>query len=122
MRVMPSEGSGRYSPGPGMVKLLEEMVLPGSTSLDGNLFTQSARYPCYSLIFFHLFVKCGPIDIEDPRGFLPIPVERLERLDDDSFLRLFEGFLEGADSHGQVVSGSAPSRSARPAVRLEDGS
>ena len=24
MRVMPSDGSGRYSPGPGMVKLLEK--------------------------------------------------------------------------------------------------
>jgi hypothetical protein len=40
---MPWEGSGRYSPGPGMVKLLEEMVLPGTTTLDGYLFTQSAR-------------------------------------------------------------------------------
>ena len=56
MRVMPSEGSGRYSPGPGMVKLLEEMVLPGSTSLDGNLFTQSARYPCYSLVLCQEFI------------------------------------------------------------------
>src|SRR5208337_2539339 len=43
MRVMPWEGSGRYSPGPGMVKLLEEMVLPGTTTFDGDLFTQSAR-------------------------------------------------------------------------------
>ena len=41
MRVMPSDGSGRYSPGPGMVKLLEEMVLPGITPVDGDLFTQS---------------------------------------------------------------------------------
>jgi len=52
MRVVPSEGSGRYSPGPGMVKLLEEMVLPGITTFDGDLFTQSARYPCYSLEFY----------------------------------------------------------------------
>ena len=43
MRVMPWEGSGQYSPGPGMVKLLEEMVLPGITTFDGDLFTQSAR-------------------------------------------------------------------------------
>ena len=39
---MPAVGSGRYSPGPGMVKLLEEMVLPGITPVDGDLFTQSA--------------------------------------------------------------------------------
>jgi|SRR5271157_4028529 len=57
MRVVPSEGSGRYSPGPGMVKLLEEMVLPGITTFDGDLFTQSARYPCYSLRSKQIIVR-----------------------------------------------------------------
>src|SRR4051794_4715076 len=54
---MPSVGSGRYSPGPGMVHLLEERVLPGITLATGDLFTDSARFPCYRLRHTCLFVS-----------------------------------------------------------------
>src|SRR4051812_21747389 len=49
VREVPRVGSGRYSPGPGTVSLLEKRLLPGNTPDDGILFTDPARFPCYRL-------------------------------------------------------------------------
>lgn len=46
-------------------------------------------------VFLHLLVEGCAVDIEHSRGFLTIPVERTERLEDEPFLRLLECFLQG---------------------------
>ena len=66
MRVMPSVGSGRYSPDPGLGKLPEVMILPGITHGYGDLFTNSARYPCHRFFYFaDFFLDTGFNWLED---------------------------------------------------------
>src|SRR5262245_56236539 len=59
---MPTVGSGRYSPGPGMDELLEEQrFLPGDTLSNGGLFTRAARFRCYRLRIEAGIRPAGPL-------------------------------------------------------------
>src|SRR5262245_62051436 len=68
MRLMPSVGSGRYSPGPGMVRLLGEKGLLGITHGNDSLFTEFARFPYYRLGFSGN--NYGPSSVPHPSGFI----------------------------------------------------
>ena len=76
-------------------------------------------------IFLHLLVERGAMNIQDLGGLLAIPVEGLERPDDEALLRLRQGLLEGPDAHRQMGNsatrpGAKPGTLSRLACRHAD--
>ena len=72
------------------------------------------------VILLHFLVERGAVDVEHPRRLLAVPVEGLKGLDDDPFLRFFQGFLQGPDAHLEVRPGRASADGACLAVVVED--